>query len=120
MFNPAEQFESFVKQVSSNFPFPQGAVELQKDFEKNLRVAMENAFRRMNLITREEFDVQAGVLARTREKLEALETRLEALEASILAAQTAATQVVQAPVATVVDAPVVSSPATDNTSAANS
>ncbi len=119
MFNPAEQFESFVKQVSSNFPFPQGAVELQKDFEKNLRVAMENAFRRMNLITREEFDVQAGVLARTREKLEALETRLDVLEASILAAQTAAAQA-QAPVATVVDTPVVSTPASDSGSVANS
>jgi BMFP domain-containing protein YqiC len=51
-----------------------------KDIEKNLRVMLSGAFSRLDLVTREEFDVQAKVLTRTREKLVALETRLEELE----------------------------------------
>jgi hypothetical protein len=46
----------------------------------NARVALQSAFSRMELVTREEFDAQAKVLARTRERLEALEARLAALE----------------------------------------
>ena len=42
--------------------------------------AMQAAFARMNLVTREEFDIQAGVLARTRQKLEALEKQVAELE----------------------------------------
>jgi BMFP domain-containing protein YqiC len=51
-----------------------------KDIEKNLRVMLSGAFSRLDLVTREEFDVQAKVLARTREKLVALEARLAELE----------------------------------------
>lgn len=51
-----------------------------KDLEKNLRASMTAMFARMDLVTREEFDVQAQVLARTREQLQALETRLARLE----------------------------------------
>lgn len=51
-----------------------------KDIEKNLRVMLSGAFSRLDLVTREEFDVQAKVLARTREKLTALETRVAELE----------------------------------------
>jgi ubiquinone biosynthesis accessory factor UbiK len=71
-------FESFFKQFSD--ALPKGMQELQKDFEQNMRVAMESTFRRMNLVTREEFDVQMEVLARTRSKIEALEQQLSALE----------------------------------------
>ncbi len=52
-----------------------------KDLEKNLRALLSGAFSRLNLVTREEFDVQAKVLARTREKLTQLETRIAELEA---------------------------------------
>jgi ubiquinone biosynthesis accessory factor UbiK len=52
-----------------------------KDLEKNLRALLAGAFSRLNLATREEFDVQAKVLARTREKLAQLETRIAELEA---------------------------------------
>lgn len=52
-----------------------------KDVEKNLRALLVGAFSRLNLVTREEFDVQAKVLARTREKLAQLETRIAELEA---------------------------------------
>jgi len=52
-----------------------------KDLEKNFRGMLSSAFARMDLVTREEYDVQVQVLARTREKLAALEKRLTELEA---------------------------------------
>jgi len=51
-----------------------------KDIEKNLRGMLSSAFSRLDLVTREEFDVQAKVLARTREKLVAMEARVSELE----------------------------------------
>jgi BMFP domain-containing protein YqiC len=48
-----------------------------QDIEKNVRALLSSAFGRLNLVTREEFDAQSAVLARTREKLEQLEQRLE-------------------------------------------
>ena len=56
--------------------------QLQDDLEKNLRSVLQGAFARMNLVTREEFDVQTAVLARSREMLSALEKRVEEMEAS--------------------------------------
>lgn len=54
-----------------------------KDIEKNLRAMLSGAFSRLDLVTREEFDVQAKVLARTREKLVALEARVAELEKTL-------------------------------------
>ncbi len=51
-----------------------------RDVEKNFRALLSSALARVDLVTREEFDVQAKVLARTREKLAALEARLAELE----------------------------------------
>jgi BMFP domain-containing protein YqiC len=51
-----------------------------KDLEKNFRAMLSSTFARLDLVTREEYDVQAQVLARTREKLAALEARLSELE----------------------------------------
>jgi len=51
-----------------------------KDIEKNLRAMLSGAFSRLDLVTREEFDVQAKLLARSREKLVALEARITELE----------------------------------------
>ncbi len=51
-----------------------------KDIEKNLRAMMNSTFSRLDLVTREEFDIQQEVLRRTREKLQALEARLAELE----------------------------------------
>lgn len=53
------------------------------DLEKNLRTMLTAMFSRLDLVTREEFDVQRQVLARTREKLTLLETRLAELESGI-------------------------------------
>ena len=52
------------------------------DVEKNLRAALAGLFARLDLVTREEFDVQREVLARTRAKLQALESRIAELEAA--------------------------------------
>ena len=51
------------------------------DIEKNLRPLLQSAFARLDLVTREEFDVQTQVLQRTRAQLTELEQRLSALEA---------------------------------------
>ena len=51
-----------------------------KDIEKNLRALMSSAFTRLDLVTREEFDVQQEVLARTRTKLDEMQARIEELE----------------------------------------
>ncbi|PKO35526.1 MAG: phosphoheptose isomerase [Betaproteobacteria bacterium HGW-Betaproteobacteria-7] len=51
-----------------------------KDIEKNTKALVSGAFAKLDLVTREEFDVQAQVLARTRDKLKDLEARVEALE----------------------------------------
>lgn len=51
-----------------------------KDFEKNSRAMLSGLFAKMDLVTREEFDVQAQVLLRTREKLAELEAKLAAIE----------------------------------------
>ncbi len=51
-----------------------------KDLEKNAKAVLAGLFGKLDLVTREEFDIQTQVLARTREKLKALEARVEALE----------------------------------------
>ncbi len=52
------------------------------DIEKNLRALLSSVFAKLDLVTREEFDVQREVLGRTREKLTALEARVAELEAA--------------------------------------
>jgi BMFP domain-containing protein YqiC len=52
-----------------------------KDFEKNARALLTQGFAKLDLVTREEFDVQAEVLSRARRKLDELEARVAALEA---------------------------------------
>lgn len=59
---------------------PDSVKALQADLEQNFRAALQAGLGRLDLVTREEFDVQQGVLRRTREKLERLEQRLVALE----------------------------------------
>jgi ubiquinone biosynthesis accessory factor UbiK len=53
-----------------------------RDIEKNLKASLAAWLSKLDLVTREEFDVQAQVLARTREKLQELEARLTALESA--------------------------------------
>jgi BMFP domain-containing protein YqiC len=63
---------------------PASAKTLQEDMEKNLRAAMQSVFARMDLVTREEFDVQSKVLARSHAKIDELEKQVAALEAQLL------------------------------------
>lgn len=51
-----------------------------RDIEKNSKAMLSGLFGKLDLVTREEFDIQAQVLARTRERLQALEARVAALE----------------------------------------
>lgn len=71
--------DDLAKKLSSLLPEP--VRHMQEDMEKNMRGLLESGLQKMNLVTREEFDIQSAVLLRTREKLEALEQRLAALEA---------------------------------------
>lgn len=59
---------------------PPALDNLRQDMEQQFRAVLQASFDHMDLVTREEFDVQKAVLARTREKLEALEKQLAELE----------------------------------------
>ncbi len=56
---------------------PEGLRSVRRDLESNFRSVLQSGLGKLDLVTREEFEVQEAVLARTREKLEALENRLE-------------------------------------------
>jgi BMFP domain-containing protein YqiC len=60
---------------------PDSLRALQKDMDQNFKAVLQSGLARFDLVTREEFDVQAAVLRRTREKLEKLEERLAQMEA---------------------------------------
>ena len=59
---------------------PPGLASVRDDLERNFRAVLQSGLTRLDLVSRQEFDVQAGVLRRTRERLEELEKRLAALE----------------------------------------
>ena len=60
---------------------PPGLKDARADLEQNFKATLQSGLNRLDLVTREEFDVQRAVLLRTREKLEALERKLAELEA---------------------------------------
>ncbi len=62
---------------------PPGMREARGDLAENFRDTLRAGLRRLDLVTREEFDVQRCLLLRTREKLDALEARVAELEASL-------------------------------------
>jgi len=59
---------------------PTGVQHLREDMRENFRAVLQSVFQELDLVTREEFDAQKAVLQRTREKLEALETKLQQYE----------------------------------------
>ena len=67
-----DEISSKVSEIVSQSP--------AKDIEKNLKVLVTGLFNRMDLVTRDEFDVQQEVLQRTREKLIILEAKVATLE----------------------------------------
>jgi len=71
-------FDDISKRVAGSIP--PGMQTLQDDLQRNLHTALEAALGKLNLVTRDEFDIQQAVLQRTRQKLEQLEAQLETLE----------------------------------------
>jgi ubiquinone biosynthesis accessory factor UbiK len=77
MLDP-KQLDDLAQRLAS--AMPKGIQMLQEDINRNLRASLESGLARLDLVTREEFEVQSAVLARSREKLAALETRIAELE----------------------------------------
>jgi BMFP domain-containing protein YqiC len=59
---------------------PGGVRAMRDDLEQNFRAVLQGGLQKLDLVTREEFEVQEAVLARTREKLEALQKQVAELE----------------------------------------
>lgn len=74
----SNQLDDLAKKLAGFMPA--SLQDLQTDIEKNMRSGLESGLRKMNLVTREEFEIQTAVLLRTREKLEALEKIVAELE----------------------------------------
>ncbi|MFV8835094.1 accessory factor UbiK family protein [Aquisalimonas sp.] len=77
MLDP-KSLDEMARKFAANLP--PGLREFQQEMERNFRTTMQSTFNRLDLVTREEFDAQSKVLARTRAQLEALEERVAALE----------------------------------------
>ena len=78
MIKPNAWFEEFQKNVSELIAKSPAA-----DIERNVKAFMGQAFTKMDLVTREEFDVQAEMLGRAQVRIESLEKQLHALEARV-------------------------------------
>lgn len=76
--NDQPLIERIVSEISRRLPA--GVDQVREEVEQNARVVLREAISRLDLITREEFDIQRQVLERTRERLEALERTVTELE----------------------------------------
>ena len=72
---------SFARKLADSIP--ENLRGLGEDLQRNLKSTLRAGLERMDLVTREEFDVQSRLLERTREKLEVLEARVAELEAQL-------------------------------------
>ena len=70
-----EELSNKIKEIAASSPFA--------DIDKNIHALIKGALTKMELVTRDEFDVQAEVLRHAREQLTKLEAKLEALEAEL-------------------------------------
>lgn len=76
-FDP-KQLDDLARKLAESVP--PGLMALRDDMEQNFKAVLQAGLARLDLVTRQEFDVQQGVLRRSRERLEALEARIAALE----------------------------------------
>lgn len=76
-----KQIDDLAKKLTGFMP--DSLQNLQTDIEENIKFSLESGLRKMNLVTREEFDIQRAVLLRTREKLETLEKVVSELESHL-------------------------------------
>jgi BMFP domain-containing protein YqiC len=74
----AKTLDEFTRKLVS--VIPQSVFDVQRDVEKNLRAVLEALFQKLDLVTREEYEVQAALLERSRARLKALEERISELE----------------------------------------
>ncbi|HAT8179879.1 TPA: accessory factor UbiK family protein [Legionella pneumophila] len=74
MFDP-KQFDELANKLFATLPT--SLQNFEKDIQQKFKEVLQSTFSRMDLVTREEFDVQCKVLARTREKLEQLQHQVE-------------------------------------------
>ena len=81
MIDP-KTLDDFAKRLAE--VVPQSARDLHQDIEKNLRAVVTGTFNRLNLVTREEFEIQQDVLQRTRGKVGILEKQVADLENRLL------------------------------------
>lgn len=72
-----KQFDELTKKLFQTLP--QSLQDFEKETQQKFKEVLQAAFTTMNLITREEFDVQTKVLARTREKLDMLQAKVDSL-----------------------------------------
>jgi BMFP domain-containing protein YqiC len=77
MFN-TKFIDDLARQISESIPT--GVKGMQEDVQKNIHTLLQGALSRLDLVTREEFDAQSQVLARTREKLQQLEQLIDEIE----------------------------------------
>ena len=77
MFDP-KQFDDLAKKLFT--ALPTSLQNIEKDIQQKFKEILQSAFAHMDLVTREEFEIQQAVLARTRAKLEQLEKQIAALE----------------------------------------
>ena len=73
-----ESIENLARKLAESMP--EGLRSVRAELENNFRSVLRASLSKLDLVTREEFEVQEAVLARTREKLEALESRLAQFE----------------------------------------
>ncbi len=73
-----EKIETAISDIAKILP--EDLDILKDDLEKNIRATLNATFSKMELVTREEFDIQASLLSRTRAKLEALQKKLSEIE----------------------------------------
>lgn len=73
-----ESIENLARKLAESVP--EGLRSMRDDLEENFRGVLRSGLAKLDLVTREEFEVQQAVLAKTRQKLEALEARLRELE----------------------------------------
>lgn len=79
--------EQLVNRLGQQFGelLPANLRGVRGELENNLKMLLRDALARMELLTRDEFDIQQNLLARTRSKVEALEQQIKALEAQLTA-----------------------------------
>ena len=80
MLDP-KKLEDLAKQIAD--AVPPGVKNMAEEAEGRVKTVLQSQLSKLDLVTREEFDIQSQVLIRTREKLDAMESRITELEAKL-------------------------------------